>query len=105
MAIDGTSRGDPSAARWATYRGFVYTAAGFLSCPVTAGRVTGPGPLDAALQEPVVVGRCPEVQVSIRERTVPCVLDTGSQVTLFSQFSSSVILEVKSSRTRKTFSG
>lgn len=32
-----------------------------------------------------MVGRCPEVQVQIRGRTVPCVLDTGSQVTLFSQ--------------------
>lgn len=57
----------------------------FCTCPVAAGQVTGPSPLDTALQESAVVGRCPEVQVSIRGRTVPCVLDTGSQVTLFSQ--------------------
>lgn len=32
-----------------------------------------------------MVGRCPEVEVLIRGERVPCVLDTGSQVTLFSQ--------------------
>lgn len=32
-----------------------------------------------------MVGRCPEVQVLIKGRPVPCVLDKGSQVTLFRQ--------------------
>ena len=31
-----------------------------------------------------VVGRCPEVEVTIRGKKIPCLLDTGSQVTLFS---------------------
>lgn len=38
-----------------------------------------------ALERPAVVGRCPEVEVLIRGNKVPCVLDTGSQVTLFGQ--------------------
>lgn len=31
------------------------------------------------------MARCPEMQVQIRGQAVPCVLDMGSQVTLFSQ--------------------
>lgn len=32
-----------------------------------------------------MVGECPEVEVSVRGKRIPCILDTGSQVTLFSR--------------------
>lgn len=35
--------------------------------------------------KPAIVGKCPEVEVAIKGVRVPCVLDTCSQVTLFSQ--------------------
>lgn len=32
-----------------------------------------------------MVGRCPEIEVIVQGQRIPCILDTGSQVTLFSQ--------------------
>lgn len=32
-----------------------------------------------------MVGRCPEIEVTVQGKTIPCILDTGSQVTLMSQ--------------------
>ncbi|KAL6104682.1 uncharacterized protein ACO6RY_14356 [Pungitius sinensis] len=32
-----------------------------------------------------LVGECPEVEVLVQGKLIPCILDTGSQVTLFSQ--------------------
>lgn len=34
--------------------------------------------------KPALLGGCPEVEVKVQGRSIPCVLDTGSQVTLFS---------------------
>ena len=35
--------------------------------------------------KPALIGQCPEVEVTVRGKNIPCILDTGSQVTLFSQ--------------------
>lgn len=35
--------------------------------------------------KPALVGDCPLVEVMVQGRSIPCVLDTGSQVTLFSK--------------------
>lgn len=35
--------------------------------------------------KPALIGQCPEVEVMVQGKNVPCILDTGSQVTLFSQ--------------------
>lgn len=43
------------------------------------------GPSAAPPQKPSIVGRCPEIEVFVQHRRIPCILDTGSQVTLFSE--------------------
>lgn len=35
--------------------------------------------------KPALIGQCPEVEVVVQGTTIPCILDTGSQVTLFSR--------------------
>lgn len=35
--------------------------------------------------KPALIGRCPEVEVMVQGTAIPCILDTGSQVTLFSR--------------------
>lgn len=37
------------------------------------------------MQKPDIVGSCPGVEVEVAGVKVPCILDTGSQVTLFSE--------------------
>lgn len=89
--IDGMNRGDLSVATavgWATYRGFAPIDLFLLRIFVPPGHCRASDrfrPPAAALEEPVMMGRCPEVEVLIRGRTMPRVLDTGSQVALFSQ--------------------
>ena len=36
-------------------------------------------------KKPALVGDCPVVEVMVQGRLIPCILDTGSQVTLFSK--------------------
>ncbi|KAJ8375238.1 hypothetical protein SKAU_G00058180 [Synaphobranchus kaupii] len=38
-----------------------------------------------ALTRPAIVGECPEVEIRVQVKLIPCILDTGSQVTLISQ--------------------
>lgn len=50
-------------------------------------RVSSPT-VDGPVESPVktaLVGECPEVEVLVQGKRIPCILDTGSQVTLFSQ--------------------
>lgn len=35
--------------------------------------------------KPALIGQCPEVEVVVQGTAIPCILDTGSQVTLFSR--------------------
>lgn len=63
----------------------VGTVIGFSAAPATIGRVTDVANPVEALERPKVVGRCPEVEVIIQGKKIPCVLDTGSQVTMFGQ--------------------
>lgn len=37
-----------------------------------------------SLTEPSFVGRCPEAEVTIKDKVITCIVDSGSQVTLFS---------------------
>lgn len=48
-----------------------------------AGR--GQDRIDGEIQKPDIVGSCPGVEVEVAGVKVPCILDTGSQVTLFSE--------------------
>lgn len=54
--------------------------------PTAEGRAAG---LEAETSEPLgkssLIGKCPYVDVGVNGQIVPCVLDTGSQVTLFSK--------------------
>lgn len=59
------------------------TTAGFtLPAPATVGQVDGEA---AAPSKPSFIGECPAVEVTAEGVTIPCLLDTGSQVTLFSE--------------------
>ncbi|KAG1960358.1 interleukin-1 receptor accessory protein-like 1-A [Pimephales promelas] len=61
---------------------------GFLVLPATVGQVAGT-PLRDPLSVPVArddwVGHCPNVEVQANGVTIDCLVDTGSQVTLFSE--------------------
>ncbi|KAG1936037.1 interleukin-1 receptor accessory protein-like 1-A [Pimephales promelas] len=61
---------------------------GFLVPPATVGQVAGT-PLCDPLSVPVArddwVGHCPTVEVQANGVTIDCLVDTGSQVTLFSE--------------------
>ena len=46
--------------------------------------MTEEGSPSETLDKPSLVGQCPEVELTIHGVKIPCVLDTGSQVTLFS---------------------
>ncbi|XP_063075849.1 uncharacterized protein LOC134465891 isoform X1 [Engraulis encrasicolus] len=51
-------------------------------------RVSSPTDTPAPVESPAkaaLVGECPEVEVLVQGKPIPCILDTGSQVTLFSQ--------------------
>lgn len=59
---------------------------GFLVNPVTGEGVTGVKESDGdTVSKPNLVGRCPGVEVEVNGKTIQCLLDTGSQVTLFSE--------------------
>ncbi|MGL5209396.1 reverse transcriptase domain-containing protein [Cetobacterium sp.] len=63
-------------------------ARGFLGYPATVGQVVGTPLLDPQLPTTPnehLVGRCPVVAIQVNGRTVQCLLDTGSQVTLFAE--------------------
>uniref|UniRef100_A0AAV2KUJ1 Peptidase A2 domain-containing protein n=1 Tax=Knipowitschia caucasica TaxID=637954 RepID=A0AAV2KUJ1_KNICA len=61
--------------------------AGFIGSPATAGQVSGPLPSDPAYNglRVKLTGDCPLVDVRVDGINVKCLLDTGSQVTLFSE--------------------
>lgn len=58
------------------------TASFKLPAPATVGQVDGEA---AAPSKPSFIGECPAVEVTAEGVTIPCLLDTGSQVTLFSE--------------------
>lgn len=59
---------------------------GFLAPPATEGRVAGTVAHSAGVTtKSQIVGDCPHVEVEANGKTIPCVLDTGSQVTLVSK--------------------
>lgn len=58
---------------------------GFLTTSATVGQVAEDGTQTEAPLKPVLIGQCPEVVVTVQGKRIPCILDTGSQVTLFSQ--------------------
>ena len=57
---------------------------GFSCSSATVGQVTEEGSPSETLDKPSLVGQCPEVELMIHGVKIPCVLDTASQVTLFS---------------------
>ncbi|XP_062386494.1 uncharacterized protein LOC134074827 isoform X2 [Sardina pilchardus] len=59
---------------------------GFLMPPATVGQVTG-NPLSDPSVSPrdLLVGQCPLVEVKANDKTIRCLVDTGSQVTMFSE--------------------
>ena len=63
------------------------SCSGFLSSPATAGQVSGPSHCDPAKCSPKakLTGDCPLVDVEVDGVNVKCLIDTGSQVTLFSE--------------------
>lgn len=57
-----------------------------LEAPTTTGRVVGSAePEGDSIDMPALVGECFGVEVEVEGVKLPCLLDTGSQVTLFSQ--------------------
>ncbi|KAL2102866.1 hypothetical protein ACEWY4_002034 [Coilia grayii] len=50
----------------------------------TVGRVAEEGTQTETPLKPALLGGCPKVEVKVQGHAIPCVLDTGSQVTLFS---------------------
>ena len=58
---------------------------GFLTASAAVGRVAEEGTQTESPLKPALIGQCPEVEVTVRGKNIPCILDTGSQVTLFSQ--------------------
>ncbi|XP_062374615.1 uncharacterized protein LOC134062574 isoform X2 [Sardina pilchardus] len=58
---------------------------GFLTPSATVGQVAEEGTQTDTPLKPAFIGQCPEVEVTVHGKNIPCILDTGSQVTLFSQ--------------------
>ena len=57
---------------------------GFLVSSAAAGQVVEEGTQTTPSTKPSLIGTCPEVIVIAGGKNIPCILDTGSQVTLFS---------------------
>lgn len=59
---------------------------GFLARPATVGQVTGATPADS-IPHPrsALVGQCPIVEIQVNDHAVQCLVDTGSQDTVFAE--------------------
>lgn len=58
---------------------------GFLTASTTAEQVVEEGTQTKTPLRPALIGQCLEVEVMVQVRAIPCILDTGSKVTFFSQ--------------------
>ena len=59
---------------------------GFLALPVTVGQVAGTLPIGPfSPPRNSLIGQCPTIDVQVRGKKIRCLVDTGSQVTLFSE--------------------
>lgn len=56
-----------------------------LLAPAAESQVVGEGEQGSKTDKPAIVGECPGVEILVSGVKVPCLLDTGSQVTLFSE--------------------